>query len=349
MTIDPRPLRRHRAADDLAAQKRPLHVHVHHCVERCLRVLLERTDLLGGGVGRRVETGVVHEHVRDAPLRGDVVDGPCDGRAVGDVDLVRADAVGHLAGCDVEARHVHASLGEPGEIDLAELSHPAGHDRDASLEVEQRVGHAASTARFAFQTASQSSRTQPYPPRRSRTSCASGTTSGQASAGHDRKTDGSRQLRVVDVVAEVRRLRERDAAPLDLLAQHGSLSATPWMHAASILRARADTTSFTSVERIEVLDADLVEPAQAERVAAPAGNALLAALVRPHAVVGEHAVEVEDDEANRGRAPSFACGDGLRGGLDVLHRDRLLDRQRPREAPPDQCVQLVRRQAAVGG
>ena len=61
----------HRAADDLAAEERPLHVHVHHLVEGRLRVVLERADLLGGSVGRRVEPGVVDQHVRDAPLGRD--------------------------------------------------------------------------------------------------------------------------------------------------------------------------------------------------------------------------------------------------------------------------------------
>ena len=48
-----------------------------------------------------------------------------------------------------------------------------------------------------------------------------------------------------------------------------------------------------------MVDADLLEAPQPERVAAPAGDALLAALVRPDAVVREDAVEVEDDEPNR--------------------------------------------------
>src|SRR5262249_6861600 len=63
----------------------------------------------------------------------------------------------------------------------------------------------------------------------------------------------------------------------------------------------------------EVVDADLVEAPQPERVAAEAGDALLPAVVRPDAVVGEDAVEVEDDEPDLGewrhslRAATASC------------------------------------------
>src|SRR5205814_6554824 len=60
-----------------------------------------------------------------------------------------------------------------------ELSGPAGDDRDAALERKRIVGH----DRWASQTPSQNSRTQPAPPGRDSTHRASGFTSGQASAG----------------------------------------------------------------------------------------------------------------------------------------------------------------------
>ena len=114
-----------------------------------------------GASGGESRAGVVDEQVRDAPLGDDLVECARDGRAVRDVDRVRADALGHGASCDVEARDAHPALGEAGEVDLPELAHPAGDDGDAALEIEERVGHAAATVRFALQTASQSSRTQP--------------------------------------------------------------------------------------------------------------------------------------------------------------------------------------------
>ena len=49
-----------------------------------------------------------------------------------------------------------------------------------------------------------------------------------------------------------------------------------------------------------MVDSDVLEAAEPQRVAAPSRDALLAVLVRPHAVVGEHPVEVEDDELDLG-------------------------------------------------
>ena len=102
--------------------------------------------------------------------------------AVGDVHVVLTASLRHRAGRDVEAGHLHPALGETLDEDTAELTGAAGHDRDAPLEVEQRIAHAA-CARFALQTASQNSRTQPCPPARVRTIAASGITSAQASDG----------------------------------------------------------------------------------------------------------------------------------------------------------------------
>ncbi len=96
----------------------------------------------------------------------------------------------------------------------------------------------------------------------------------------------------------------------------------------------------------EVVDADLVETAQPRRVAAEARDALLAAVVRPHAVVGEDAVEVEDDEADRRRASVTprARRRASCGGLDVLGDDRLLGRERTRTS-----VRPSRASSSYGG
>src|SRR4029453_18881479 len=48
----------------------------------------------------------------------------------------------------------------------------------------------------------------------------------------------------------------------------------------------------------EVFDPDLVEAPQPVRIGTAPGDALLAAVVRPYAVVREDPVEVEDDEAD---------------------------------------------------
>ena len=148
-----------------------------------LGIVLERPDLLGRRVRRRVERRVVDEQMRNAPVSDDLLERALDRRAVGHVDLERADAVRQRAGRDVEARDAHPALGEAGCVHLPELTQAAGHDGHPAVEIEERVrGHAAA-ARFAFQTASQNSRTQPFPPARVSTSFASGMTSAHASAG----------------------------------------------------------------------------------------------------------------------------------------------------------------------
>ena len=113
----------------------------------------------------------------------------------------------------------------------------------------------------------------------------------------------------------------------------------------------------------DVRHADVVEAAEAEPVAAPARDRLLAGLAHPDAVVGEDAVEVEDDEPDRPDSSSVGrvTGGGRRGRgrplrqpaprevvAHVAGEDRLLLGERARERPPDQVVERVGRQAAVG-
>ena len=88
----------------------------------------------------------------------DGVEPGLDRRAVGDVDPYARTPSGTPSGGHVEARDLHSALGEPRHVYLPELAEAAGDDDDASGDVEQRVAH----PRFAFHTASQSSRTQPY-------------------------------------------------------------------------------------------------------------------------------------------------------------------------------------------
>ena len=183
-------------------------------LERAERHVLERPDLRRGRVGRRVDRGGVDEQVRDAPVDLDERERRLDGLAVGHVARVRADravreplaeALRRLRRA-VEDRDPHAARGQrDGELG-PELPEPAGDDGDATGEIEQRVGHGAivvpSAVRtprsggrsqlWARHTASQSSRTQPCPPGRSRTHRASGTTSGHASAGTTGRPTASR-------------------------------------------------------------------------------------------------------------------------------------------------------------
>ena len=218
-----------------------------------------------------------------------------------------------------------------------------------SCEVEERIRVHAATARFAFQTASQNSRTQPCPPARVSTMPASGITSAHASAGTTGSPTDREALGVVDVVAEVRRLAERHAAPFELLAEDRQLV----LDSPDALDADLPRTRGNGVVRLrgedEVVDADLVEPSEPGRVSTEARDALLAAIVRPHAVVGEDAVEVEDDEADlaQRRHASRAATGSATGSTSSL-ATCLLGGERPREPPPEQVVELVRREAAVG-
>ena len=323
LTIEPRPSRRHRAADDLAAQKRPLDVDVHHRVERSLRVLLERTDLLGRRVGRRVEPGVVDEQVRDAPLGDDFVERVCDRRAIRDVDRECADAVGHGSRCDVEARDAHPSLGEPARGRPARADPPAGHDGDAALEIEERVAsrglaplrapdgvaelaHAARTRRRARARASRAERT-----------------SGQASAGTTGKPTAARHS--ASFVSLPRyAVSASETAPHDLLAQDGQLVAMP----ADALDAELPRARRNRVVRLlredEVVHSDLVEPSQPEGVAAKQ-----ATLSSPRSFV-QTRLSVKTPSKSKttrrisARPVTLRERRRVRGGLDVVRRDGLL-------------------------
>src|SRR5438876_6877988 len=79
---------------------------------------------------------------------------------------------------EIEDGHPRAALFEPADDLAAELTGAPGHDRHAIREREE-ITH----ERWASQTRSQNSRTQPSPPERESTSEASGLTSGHASAG----------------------------------------------------------------------------------------------------------------------------------------------------------------------
>ena len=123
-------------------------------LERLERHVLERPDLDRRRVGRRVDRGGVDEELRHAPVGLDESERRLERPAVGDVAGMRADApvldrgrepggARPRRGLEVEDRDAHAALGEPGGERRPELAHAAGDDRDAALEVEERVRHGA--------------------------------------------------------------------------------------------------------------------------------------------------------------------------------------------------------------
>ena len=145
---------RHRAADHLAGDDDAEDVDVDDPLERLERHVLERADLVGRRVGRRVDRGGVDEQVRDAPVDLDERERRLDLRSVGDVARVRADRAlvergreawraGARRGLEVEDRHPHPARRERHRELRAELPHPARDDGDAAGEVEERVGHGA--------------------------------------------------------------------------------------------------------------------------------------------------------------------------------------------------------------
>ena len=187
-------------------------------------------------------------------------------------------------------------------------------------------------------------------PQRERTSFASGTTSGQASAGTTGSPTSPRHSASLTSFPRYAVSVGGDAAALELLAQHRELVLDP----ADALDAHLPRARRHGVVRLrgddEVVDADLVEAPQPDRVAARAGDALLAAVVRPHAVVGEHPVEVEDDEADRrevGHGSRAATGSPAGTRCSCVTSSSASSGCA--SVRPSSAVELVRRQAAVGG
>ena len=112
----------------------------------------------------------------------------------------------------------------------------------------------------------------------------------------DRQAYRLEARRVVDVVADVGDALERDARGVRLVPDDAQLVVDA-VDAARTQLLRAPGDHGVRLGRDDdVGHAHLVESPQADPVSAPAGDGLLAALVHPDAVVGEDAVEVEDDE-----------------------------------------------------
>ena len=114
--------------------------------------------------------------------------------------------------------------------------------------------------------------------------------------GDDGKPDRAQAVGVVDVVAHVSRVVERDAELRRALAQDGQLV----LDALDVVGPKlpcAGADDRVLLERDDqIADADLVEPSEAEAVAARECERFLSLFVHPHAIVGEHSVKVEDGE-----------------------------------------------------
>ena len=120
------------------AKSVPFTFTCHHLVERLRRIVLERPDLLGRCVGRRVERRGVDEDVRDVrELRRRAL----DRAAIGDVDDEAADAVAFRSFSDVEDRDLRSARRQPARDLAAELAGAAGHDGDPAVEREE-IGQA---------------------------------------------------------------------------------------------------------------------------------------------------------------------------------------------------------------
>jgi hypothetical protein len=116
---------------------------------------------------------------------------------------------------------------------------------------------------------------------------------------HDGEANRLEALRVVDVVPDVGHRAELDSGLTRHVPHHGQL-VRDVVHA-----LRAELLGPSSDNRVRlrrhdhVRHADVVEPTQADPVAPPADDRLLTGLAHPDPVVGEDAVEVEDDEPDR--------------------------------------------------
>ena len=120
----------HPRADDLAAQECPFDVDIHDLVERLLRIGLDRPDLLGRSIRRRVEGSGVDENVRRPNLARDLVNGIFDRAAIGHVD-------GEALGLEVEDGNTRALLLEPADDLTAEAARTARDDSDSAGQGEE--------------------------------------------------------------------------------------------------------------------------------------------------------------------------------------------------------------------
>src|SRR5439155_11065437 len=121
---------------------------------------------------------------------------------------------------------------------------------------------------------------------------------GPAVGGHNWEADGAQTLGVVDVVSDVSRLYEWNSQLAGALTDECQLvvDSLDTVHA-QLLCARSDDGIALHGDD-QHLDSNVFEPAQAKAVAAGERERFLPALVDPHAVVGEHPVEIEHREAH---------------------------------------------------
>src|SRR5262249_56824817 len=105
-------------------------------------------------------------------------------------------------------------------------------------------------------------------------------------------------LGIVDVVADIGHLFERDAERVDAVANGGELVVDALQALDPQLR-RAHSHHGVGLHRHDqIVDADVVEAPQPEAVATPECERLLPALVHPDPVVGEDTVEVEEHQTD---------------------------------------------------
>ena len=155
-------------------------------------VLLERADVPGGSIGRRIEPGV-EEHVRDAPDDDELAERALDRAAIGDVDLEWRGGRPVRTPMSKDATRIPRSTSPAGETARAGPSRRSRRRR--GREVEERVGHAANAARFAFHKAVAELPHASVAPARVSTIGRAGITRPRGSAGQPggRRTRGTRR------------------------------------------------------------------------------------------------------------------------------------------------------------
>ena len=146
----------------------------------------------------------------------------------------------------------------------------------------------------------------------------------------DREPDRLEARVVVDVVSEIGNYAHAGPGTRCLGADDRQLVLDALDASRSQLLRPAGDDRIRLGRHDHVGDADLVEAAEAEPVAPPACDRLLAGLAHPHAVVGEDAVEVEDDEPQR---PDLVVGGRVTGRRQPAADRRARTPRRPGRRP----------------
>jgi hypothetical protein len=143
----PRPGRRHPGADHLAAQHHPGQVHIDDVVPIFLRIGLEGTVLVSLAIGLGIDAGIVDQDMRHAPIGHQRVGRRLQRCLVRNAGFIDPDAIlpPRKQFCQLVRAHrpaainchLRTGIGQRTRKFAAQLSQPAGYDRNLSFDTKQ--------------------------------------------------------------------------------------------------------------------------------------------------------------------------------------------------------------------